>query len=224
MKVLVSDFDGTFFDNNYLKNIDNVNKFVDDGNLFIIATGRSINNLKIDIQDYDIKYSYLICSDGASIYDNKYNNLFYCDIDKDLINPICNLLDNDPNISITLIENDNIVSGTMANSIAGKFIDRSICEELVKKVNSDFSSVNSYLSDNYINIRNKKVSKAEAIKFLIEKYNLNKNDIYTVGDSVNDIEMCKEFKSFTFINAESDVKDVSNNIVLNFNEVLNYLK
>ena len=223
MKILISDFDHTFFDDNYLKNIELVNKFVSEGNMFIIATGRSINNLNIDIIDYKISYSYLICSDGASIYDNKHNNIYTCNIDANLINPICNLLESDSNITLTLIENDNFVSGTVANSIAGKFIDKVKCESLVKKLNKLFPTINSYLSDNYINIRNKKVSKYEGIKFLIDNYNLDSKKIYTIGDSINDKEMCKNFSSFSFYNADESVKIVSNTILENFEEAIKLL-
>lgn len=223
MKILISDFDHTFFDDNYLKNIELVNKFVSEGNMFIIATGRSINNLNIDIIDYKISYSYLICSDGASIYDNKHNNIYTCNIDANLINPICNLLESDSNITLTLIENDNFVSGTVANSIAGKFIDKVKCESLVKQLNKLFPTINSYLSDNYINIRNKKVSKYEGIKFLIDNYNLDSEKIYTIGDSINDKEMCKNFSSFSFYNADESVKFVSNTILENFEEAINLL-
>lgn len=223
MKILISDFDHTFFDDNYLKNIELVNKFVSEGNMFVIATGRSINNLNIDIIDYKINYSYLICSDGASIYDNKHNNIYTCNIDANLINPICNLLESDSNITLTLIENDNFVSGTVANSIAGKFIDKVKCESLVKKLNKLFPTINSYLSDNYINIRNEKVSKYEGIKFLIDNYNLDSEKIYTIGDSINDKEMCKNFSSFSFYNADESVKIVSNTILENFEEAIKLL-
>ena len=224
MKILISDFDGTFFDKNYLENIDKVNKFVDQGNVFIIATGRNINNLKVDIGDYNIKYSYLICSDGASIYDNKNNNLFVCNIDRELINPICELLDNDPNIFLTFIENDNIVSGTHANSIAGKFVDKEKCKELVETVNKKFPLVNAYLSEFHINIRSKQVSKYEAIKFLISNYNLESINIYTIGDDINDIEMCKHFNSFSFYSADDNIKGVSKKIVNDFGEAIDILE
>ena len=223
MKILVSDFDGTFFDNNYLKNIERINNFVDEGNIFVIATGRSVNNLKVDIQDYDIKYSYLICSDGASIYDSKHNNLYSCDIDRDLINPICEYLESDSNISLTLIENDNFVSGTNANSIAGKFVDRNLAEVLLKNLKLKFPQISAYLSENYINIRNKKVSKAKSIDFLINSFDFDIENIYTVGDGINDLEMLSRFNSFTFNHVNDDLKNVCNKCCENFCEVLDIL-
>ena len=94
---------------------------------------------------------------------------------------------------------------------------------LVKKIDDLFPTINSYLSDNYINIRNKKVSKYEGIKFLITNYNLNSKEIYTIGDSINDKEMCENFKSFSFYDADESVKNVSNTILKNFEEAINLL-
>ena len=39
MKILVSDFDKTLFTDEYELNIELVNKFISEGNIFIIATG-----------------------------------------------------------------------------------------------------------------------------------------------------------------------------------------
>ena len=73
MKLIVSDFDLTFFDENYDENIELINSFVDKGNMFIIATGRSYELLKKEIENKNIKFKYLICSDGAVILDENLN-------------------------------------------------------------------------------------------------------------------------------------------------------
>ena len=59
MKLLVSDFDGTLFNDHYKENIEAVNRFVDAGNLFAIATGRDLNRLLKDL-DRNLKFNYLI--------------------------------------------------------------------------------------------------------------------------------------------------------------------
>ena len=41
MKMLVSDFDGTLYTNDYQKNIEAVNRFVEAGNLFVINTSEA---------------------------------------------------------------------------------------------------------------------------------------------------------------------------------------
>ena len=66
-KVLVVDYDRTLFINNddVLNNINSINKFRENGNIFIIATGRTYNSLKKEIDKYNIEYDYLILNHGS---------------------------------------------------------------------------------------------------------------------------------------------------------------
>ena len=57
-------------------------------------------------------------------------------------------------------------------------------------------NVTGYLSKNCLNINDISVNKANGIKLLMNKNNWEQNDIYTVGDNVNDIEMLQEFNGF----------------------------
>ena len=72
MKILASDFDETIFyldkKEQTIKNIEAIRKFVDLGNIFCIITGRNYSDLKILIDKYKIPYTYLICEDGAKIF------------------------------------------------------------------------------------------------------------------------------------------------------------
>ncbi len=223
MKILVSDFDKTFFDDDYLENINAINEFINNGNMFIIATGRSFDKLNEDIKNYRISYSYLICNDGMNIYDNENNNIFSCNINKETMTAIYKLLESDKNIVEILLESNKDEYSSQISSIAGRFVDRNIASFLVEKINQQFDDVYAYLSEYYINIRNKNTSKSKAIEFLIDNYDLKTSNIYTIGDGINDIEMCKEFKSFSFINASQSIKDVSDNIINNFKEAVNIL-
>lgn len=223
MKILVSDFDKTFFDDDYLNNITTINEFVDNGNMFIIATGRSFDKLNEDIKNYNISYSYLICNDGMNIYDNENNNIFSCSINKETLTAIYKLLESDKNIVEILLENNKDEYSSQINSIAGKFIDRNLCNCLVEKINQQFDDIYAYLSEYHINIRSKNTSKSKAIEFLVDNYDLDISSIYTIGDGVNDIEMCKNFKSFSLNNAEQSVKDVSKKGVNKFKEAVDIL-
>ena len=52
MKVIASDFDNTLFvkdEDNMKKNIEAVDNFINEGNIFIIITGRSFTNIKKDL-------------------------------------------------------------------------------------------------------------------------------------------------------------------------------
>ena len=214
MKIIVSDFDGTFFNSQYEQNIKKINDFVEKGNLFIIATGRGRNNLNKDIKNKKIKYSYLICNDGATIYNNRNENLYTSYINTETIYKVCDELDKDKNISFTLLENDMYASASMASAISAKYQDRKLAEETMNKITNQFDDLTAYLSTNYINLRNKTTSKEIGIRILAEQFDFNTNDIFVIGDDVNDIEMCKEYKSFTYEN--SKIKDYTKFVVKDF--------
>ena len=59
-KVLVVDYDRTLFINNsdMLNNINSINKFRENGNIFIIATGRTYNSLKKEIDKFGFMSSF----------------------------------------------------------------------------------------------------------------------------------------------------------------------
>ena len=72
MKLLVSDFDGTFDSRNSKsaidKNIEAIKRFRDQGNIFAIATGRHYESIRKKIEKYQIPYDYLVCADGISTF------------------------------------------------------------------------------------------------------------------------------------------------------------
>ena len=60
MKILISDFDKTFYTENYDNNIKLINEFVNSGNKFVIATGRPLYFLEPSIEWKNINYYNLI--------------------------------------------------------------------------------------------------------------------------------------------------------------------
>ena len=97
MKILASDFDDTiYFEDDVeksIKNIKAIKEFVSFGNSFCIITGRNYSDVKLLLNEYNIPYTYLICEDGAKIF----NNMDYCIdtiyMDKELIKEIINILE-----------------------------------------------------------------------------------------------------------------------------------
>ena len=78
MKVLFSDFDNTIFflndENTTKKNVESIKDFINQGNMFCLITGRTYTDIKNELIKLDLPYTYLICGDGALIFDN----LDYC--------------------------------------------------------------------------------------------------------------------------------------------------
>lgn len=214
MNLLITDFDGTFYDDNYEKNINLIKKY--DNIDFVIATGRNFESLKKDLK---INCKYYICNDGGYILDSNYNIIYRNYIDKDTVKTICSRIvelgynnyffDNVENISNTIIDNVNKISVKIKNSKSSydmKYIIR------------DLENVYAYISTNWINIINVDSKKEKAIEYIA---NLKKYDnIYTVGNEINDYDMLKKYKGY-FIGSK-DSKDFKT--IKNFLELENIIK
>lgn len=70
-KIIFSDYDGTLdtSENDIAKNIEAIQKFRNNGNLFVVATGRSYLDLKRKLNLYPIPFDYLIVNHGGVILD-----------------------------------------------------------------------------------------------------------------------------------------------------------
>lgn len=196
MKILASDFDGTiYFPDDSEKNIRNVNSirnFILKGNIFCIITGRNYSDIKLLLNKYNIPYSYLICEDGAKIF----NNMDYCMdtiyLDKDTIENVIPILDEnkfnyylDDGYNETNNLNDCV---KIVVNCDNRDLQKKIINQIRKKVN-----VHVYASRFHVNIIEASVNKASALKRLLNIENFSYNDFYVIGDNDNDYEMLKSF-------------------------------
>lgn len=195
MKILASDFDNTIYfpDNDELTkdNIESIKKFITKGNIFCVITGRNYTDLKVYLNKYNIPYSYLICEDGAKIF----NNMDYCIdttyLDEEMIDEIKSILDEikcdyylDDGYNKTEYLKD--VVKIVVNCKNQKEKDR------IVKIIKEKVDVHIYASRTHVNIINKIVNKKYALNKLIELEDL-KAKIYVIGDNDNDYEMLESF-------------------------------
>ena len=196
MKILASDFDNTiYFLDDKEKNKNNVaaiKKFVSQGNVFCIITGRNYSDLKVLLNENDIPYSYLICEDGAKIF----NNMDYCIdtvlLDRKTIERIIPVLE-DNNCDYYL---DDGYNKTEYLEDVVKIVINCIDEqEKIRMVNivKEQFDVHIYASRFHVNIINKSVNKENALKKLFNLEELNINLLNVIGDNDNDYEMLKTF-------------------------------
>ena len=175
MKIVVSSFSDSVFVNNLDKNIEIVNNFVSNGNMFIIATGKNISNVNNIIKNSKFNCSYFICNDGASIFDQFMNVIYRLDIDKEYVRPIYNALTSSKYITDVKIDvSTGFVSDyyRSANKIVAKYNSRRVAKEIEVGLNNKFHGLNTYVSTNFINITNSKVSKGKSLEYLLNYYNL----------------------------------------------------
>ena len=93
MKLLVCDFDGTYFkdEESILINNQEVQKWRKENNLFMLSSGRSFQSLKKMCLKYNIEYDYLSCCDGSILYDKDDNIITYYSLNKDILGKFLSL-------------------------------------------------------------------------------------------------------------------------------------
>ena len=196
MKILASDFDDTIY---YLtdeaknkKNIESIRKFVNAGNAFCIITGRNYTDLKKYLNEYEIPYTYLICEDGAKIF----NNVDYCLdtilLDRNEVEKIVNIIkENNWNYYLDDGYNETTNYDDCVKVVI-KCDDSNKQKEIVEIIRKQVP-VHVYASRFHINIINPQVNKEKALKRLFNIEGLNYNSLHVIGDNDNDYEMLKEF-------------------------------
>lgn len=195
MKILASDFDNTLYVEDkeiFQKNITSIKDFISKGNLFCIITGRNYSNIKKELEEYQIPYSYLICEDGAKVF----NNMDYCIsttmLDSSKIKEIIDILDKQ---EANYFLDDGYNETTNINDcvkIAVKYKDHYQAIDLMKKIKEQVE-IYAYISTEHINIVDISVNKSNALKTLCNIEKLNPLNIRVIGDDINDLEMLQSF-------------------------------
>lgn len=126
MKILVSDYDGTFYhdsDEQLKRNIEAVAKWRSNGNIFIFATGRDVCNMKYEIDRVGISYDYLVGVNGAYVTDKDGNVLY-----KELLDT------NTAKELVELIKKDCKGQLLVQNGVDGCYIINETTDEAIDKI------------------------------------------------------------------------------------------
>lgn len=198
MKILASDFDNTIFLQNdketTQKNIIAIKNFMKEGNIFCLITGRTYMDIKAELINLDLPYTYMICGDGALIFDNMDYCLKRIKIEKHIVERTVEIL-KENGYTPYLEDGYNITTNTDdCIKITATYIkDKSDGERVAELINDELP-VYAYASRFHINVNNLLSNKRQAIYHLAELANLNSKDFYVIGDSINDYEMLDEFR------------------------------
>lgn len=75
-----------------------------------------------------------------------------------------------------------------------------------------------------VDVISKNAGKENAIKILLETLKIPKEEVVTIGDGRNDVEMIKEYNGYSMETAEDDVKKSASKIFETIADALGYLK
>ena len=202
MKLLVSDYDGTFNSDNknlYI-NIAAINKFRKNGNKFVIATGRNFESIKKETDIYDIQYDYLICNNGLIIFDNQNNIINYSTLSGEDLNYLYQSLKNNCDVKNLKLYNFYSSTKNLKNilEIYAKFKSAEASKWYKKYLESVMPNILCYQDGKDLFISSNE-TKASAVCFIQEKEAIDKDNIYTIGDNKNDLEMLEKFYGYKML-------------------------
>lgn len=242
MKILFSDYDGTLRINGKVssKNVEAIKKFQVAGNTFAIATGRGFNSIKAECNKYGISPTYFVCNNGGAVFDANGNIIDLKTVSVELTKIITDKLLKFGCVGYSyndgIKRSEKIVSEEAAKKIMTCKDSEMSCEEMLEKgkigqivgfikgidycrecsekIAAEFSEeIDAYSNLECVDIVPKGNSKANGIKKVIDKENILIDEIYTVGDALNDVSMVKEFHGAALDHAVEDVKEVSERTV-----------
>ena len=213
-KVIVSDYDQTFYlnDEDIENNKKAVSKFKEKGNIFVIATGRSYFDFQNKVKLYNFDYDYVIINHGATILDKNDNIIVNFPIKNEIINNIKEDLDLEKSIKwFCCSKLESRVDFKDLTKINVKYNNKEVAMNINKLINNKYSNyINSYyVTGNSVEIISDKTNKSNAINLLLEKLNVSKEEVYTIGDGYSDIEMIKDFNGYAMTNSVDELKVIA---------------
>lgn len=236
MKILASDYDGTLRIEDFVSKEDKeaIHFFREKGNVFGLATGRSMQSVKKEIERNGFEFDFIIANNGGVIYDKNFCKLkcVHMNFDKavELISYIKTLrcssfVINDGFYRYKIIVDKHQVDPKYGDIQEFEGDYRAILErkkiaqlvislpagtfakEIAQSINENFKGfVTAYVNINCIDIVPEGVSKAEGIYYIENYMGLCHDDIYTIGDSHNDVPMLEEFHGCAIAHAQSCIK------------------
>ena len=242
IKHIFCDLDGTLYHNGI--NVEDINAIKDiekKGIVFNIATGRIFKQANEMLKESLQINGYYICENGSSIHDKNHNMIYKGTIDDELVKKVISRFESskahiyfkyDGNIillrnveAFNKYTNDYIIDEEFINKKSFGNLVRNIgiisddIEELCRielYLISEFSEVLDiyFSSSNTLNIVPKGVSKRKGIEYVCNILRIEEDEIATIGDSPNDINMLEGIKySFAMENSRESVKEKTNYIV-----------
>ncbi len=222
-KIIFSDYDGTLdtSEEDITKNIEAIKKFREEGNLFVIATGRSYLDLKRKLDVYPFPFDYLILNHGGVILDKNENKIEVCNIPKKATSAILDSIKNDSGVNRVILfealKSDILEVSERITKIMLEMKNESSARNLSKKINEEFNLfVKSYVISTkkyyLVEVISVETDKGKAIEKILTIENIDDQDVYPIGDGINDVEMIQKYHGYGMTKSEDVIYENTNKL------------
>jgi len=249
MRIAVSDYDGTLYYKGSVRkeDIDAILAWRKAGNLFGFATGRDLSLALYGANHWGIPFDFLICLNGAALYDNNLKLLKKTDIPESLIKEVLThpaaLASMHDQLCVNGINKIYIRSAESyfrksELSFQEITFEEALAEREVQQISLAYASELEYyqnagtlqesfhdrLSLNingfFVDINNQGVNKLAGLLAMLAIQGWAAEGLLAIGDGENDISMIRRFKGFCVANAPEKVAKEAAAVYHNVGEML----
>ena len=205
MIILSSDYDGTLNTRilELRKNIRELKRYRELGNIFVLNTGRSYESIMHEVEEYGIPFDYLCCNDGAALFDKNLDVVHATYLSDQQVSHIKNLTAFSSSFKLGhFYTTKEQLSSEIKNPIEIEVIrtgDRRI-EEFVDMLEAEKNGLSPYPFRNSVFIKGD-VSKSKVLNHVLTHLgsDIKPEEIYTIGDENNDLEMIQNHRGFRML-------------------------
>lgn len=244
MKALASDFDGTLFFGNYKEpfrreDLEKIQEFQAEGNLFGICTGRSEDGIVIPVGDR-IHFDFYILASGALILDGDRNVIFKECVEKSIAQKLYDRYHD--RTRVVFQANDTLygfkaffpglqvintladIPGDSVYGVSLEAADEEQAGEISAAINAEFGDImKAFQNIRNIDIVSKNCSKGNGISFVKQYFHID--EMGGIGDSFNDVPMLERADHpFTFHTSPVSVQEKAKNLVDSVGEAITILQ
>lgn len=200
------------------EDLEKIKEWKQAGNLFVICTGRSFESISQQQQEYNLPVDYFVTNNGGMVFDKNGTELManYLDLMmavdlvyvakemEDVVSVVVNdgvnrykyTIDasiNDPrygHLSSNIEDPEDFMKLSRIAQVVISCTETQRAINLAEDINMFFGEfVTAYANNFVVDIVPKDISKADGLEFLAEYEGIHLDDIYTIGDSYNDVPM-----------------------------------
>ena len=148
-------------------------------------------------------------------------------MDKEIVDSILEYVNNDKDIyDVVLIDafKKRVDDTSNIVKIMLKLYSYDKACEVKNYIDKSYTNIRSYLvrdEDHYlVEIVSSEASKSFMIDKILEKENIVKNNVFTIGDGINDIDMIKKYNGYRVKNSCMELSSITNKVVDSVSELL----
>ena len=212
-KLIVSDFDNTLFidEENLKKNLLYIRKFQEAGNIFSIATARSFQSFSTVANKYNLIYDYVILNNGATVLDKNNEIISNHPLDDVVVKSIIKKIKRENyRLYTPFLEDEKEIKSI--TKLRYLFSSREEAFKLIKELSSfKDCPIAVFLNEINVDITSLDTNKSIAIKDIIAKEKVKRNDVYTIGDGANDAEMLADFNGYAMVVSHPNLSKIVKN-------------